>query len=522
MWCLPINHEIYCSESLDFTIRYFLWCLPINHEIYCSESLDFTIRYFLWCLPINHEIYCSESLDFTIRYFLWCLPINHEIYCSESLDFTIRYFLWCLPINHEIYCSESLDFTIRYFLWCLPINHEIYCSESLDFTIRYFLWCLPINHEIYCSESLDFTIRYFLWCLPINHEIYCSESLDFTIRYFLWCLPINHEIYCSESLDFTIRYFLWCLPINHEIYCSESLDFTIRYFLWCLPINHEIYCSESLDFTIRYFLWCLPINHEIYQKHSGSFYNVTLSDLIKSIQNFSICSGVTDISYISMTSSLIEHSIPKIFNLQASSSPLSQSKAYRSSLCLIFVDESCNTECSACLKTKKKANIYSKRKDDNLNVPARLNAPIKFTALEKLKLTLQNYRIENKVLKSEIEQMRIEIATNSMSVGEDFSKDFVSIVSNFDQSKMPPFMKSFWDEQQKYLSSSNTSGVRYHPQIIRYCLSLAVKSPAFYDDIRYNENNQTGFLILPSRRRLRDYKNYIQPQQGFNKGVVNE
>ena len=52
--------------------------------------------------------------------------------------------------------------------------------------------------------------------------------------------------------------------------------------------------------------------------------------------------------------------------------------------------------------------------------PARLNAPIKFTAPEKLKLTLQNYRIENKVLKSEIEQMRSEIATNSMSVGEDF------------------------------------------------------------------------------------------------------
>ena len=67
--------------------------------------------------------------------------------------------------------------------------------------------------------------------------------------------------------------------------------------------------------------------------------------------------------------------------------------------------------------------------------------------------------------------MRSEIATNSMSVGEDFSKDFVSIVSNCDQSKMPPFMTFFWDEQQKYLSSSNTSGVRYHPQIIRYCLS---------------------------------------------------
>ena len=64
----------------------------------------------------------------------------------------------------------------------------------------------------------------------------------------------------------------------------------------------------------------------------------------------------------------------------------------------------------------------------------------------------------------------------------------------------------FWEEQQKYLSSSKT-GVRYHPQIIRYCLGLAAKSPSFYDDIRCDENNNTGFLMLPSRRHLRDYKN---------------
>ena len=29
-------------------------------------------------------------------------------------------------------------------------------------------------------------------------------------------------------------------------------------------------------------------------------------------------------------------------------------------------------------------------------------------------------------------------------------------------------------------------------------------------------------MIVPSRRRLRDYKNYIRPQRGFNKDVVNE
>ena len=58
--------------------------------------------------------------------------------------------------------------------------------------------------------------------------------------------------------------------------------------------------------------------------------------------------------------------------------------------------------------------------------------------------------------------------------------------------------------------------------IIRYCLTLASHSPSTYDEIRYDEQHQSGFVILPSRRRLRDYKNYIRPQQGFNAKVINE
>ena len=58
--------------------------------------------------------------------------------------------------------------------------------------------------------------------------------------------------------------------------------------------------------------------------------------------------------------------------------------------------------------------------------------------------------------------------------------------------------------------------------IIRFCLSLASKSASAYDDIRYDEKSGNGILILPSRRRLRDYKSYIRPERGFNKNIINE
>ena len=43
-------------------------------------------------------------------------------------------------------------------------------------------------------------------------------------------------------------------------------------------------------------------------------------------------------------------------------------------------------------------------------------------------------------------------------------------------------------------------GIRYHPMIIRYCLSLVLKLVAAYDEIQYNANKGTGFAILPADR----------------------
>ena len=56
--------------------------------------------------------------------------------------------------------------------------------------------------------------------------------------------------------------------------------------------------------------------------------------------------------------------------------------------------------------------------------------------------------------------------------------------------------------------------------IIRYCLSLASKLAAVCDDIWYNANKGTGFVILLSTWGLRDYKNYRKPQRGFNQEII--
>ena len=53
--------------------------------------------------------------------------------------------------------------------------------------------------------------------------------------------------------------------------------------------------------------------------------------------------------------------------------------------------------------------------------------------------------------------------------------------------------------------------------IIRFCISLALKSASTYDELR-----DSNIVVLPSRSTLRDYWNAIKPNVGFNPPVITE
>ena len=154
--------------------------------------------------------------------------------------------------------------------------------------------------------------------------------------------------------------------------------------------------------------------------------------------------------------------------------------------------------------------------------PAKINAPIKFTSPERLKATIQSHRLENTLLKSCIKKMNSELKQKSLEVDSELNSELVDIFKGIAPDKVPPFMKLFWEEQQKYIRASKSSSIRYHPAIIKFCLSIAAKSPAAYNQLRFDEKAGSGVLVLPSHRTLRDYRNYIKPKQGFNTAVIED
>ncbi|KAJ8034277.1 hypothetical protein HOLleu_21044 [Holothuria leucospilota] len=70
-------------------------------------------------------------------------------------------------------------------------------------------------------------------------------------------------------------------------------------------------------------------------------------------------------------------------------------------------------------------------------------------------------------------------------------------------------MKILLQAQQDALKAKNATARRWNKDVISACLSLWIRSPRAYEDL-----GQTGMLILPSGRHLRQYKNIVHQQSG--------
>ena len=126
-----------------------------------------------------------------------------------------------------------------------------------------------------------------------------------------------------------------------------------------------------------------------------------------------------------------------------------QDEYYRSTTCKLILTgnpsekNTCSPGCSLYQKFISERN----HKVPVLNQPAKLNAPIKFTSPERIKLTLQNERLKCKQLEHELSKMRSALEKQDGSVDHQLNKDFLKIFSSCDKATIPNFMKLFWEEQ---------------------------------------------------------------------------
>ena len=55
------------------------------------------------------------------------------------------------------------------------------------------------------------------------------------------------------------------------------------------------------------------------------------------------------------------------------------------------------------------------------------------------------------------------------------------------EERLTPFLSLLWKQQQRYISQGS---VRYHPMIIRFALSLAMKPATAYDELKETHSSE--------------------------------
>ena len=272
----------------------------------------------------------------------------------------------------------------------------------------------------------------------------------------------------------------------------------------------EIVVDDSLGFTVKVFGSYLPEDHPIYLEYRRTVQNVTVSNLIKELEGYRLCDGV---STLELSGKMFHHVIPVIHDSLGEEEEEQQfphKGFWKAKGCLLLNQQVdiCN-ECDEFVSSVENAR---KGKESQSAKPAHVKAPVSKTDPERIKLTLQGQRLRCAELERQSNDMQAELKKSNIEIDHELSDDFSRILGS--AQNITPFMSLFWQEQKKLFSKSST-GVRFHPMIIRFCLSLAAKSPSCYEELR-----NSGVLVLPSQRRLKDYRNAIKPERGFQRGVI--
>ena len=290
----------------------------------------------------------------------------------------------------------------------------------------------------------------------------------------------------------------WTLTVNDDrvIFENDRESFAIPYI--------TVVIDDSLGFSMSVFGWYLPATHHIYKENLRSVRHITVSSLLQSCEKFKVCPG-----YKGNEGQFVQHIVPKKVDPLAKEDDDGEKPEIRFNKIefrrhidcdLLGLGESCmNCKSLETLSTK-----LMNQKKKRLQTPAKTKAPVSKTTPERLKLTLQDQRLKCSQLESELEMLRTELKEKSIPVSDELESDIIKIMSENGQ-KVTPFMKLFWDEQKR-LASVHPTQRRFHPMIIRYCLSVVEGSAVAYDKWRRNT-----FLILPSSRVLTDYRNAIHP-----------
>ena len=196
------------------------------------------------------------------------------------------------------------------------------------------------------------------------------------------------------------------------------------------------------------------------------------------------------------------------------------SKTIRHINCELLLVRDTSNRCEQCIAYRlvlgamhrhfKQRHVPSKLSDSHIN-NRYLSSPEKVRKINELQA---NLRAAHHKL-NEIKQfLTTEVEEKGMQLHDDTHNDLLSIMQENSQnieSNFPnnSFRQLFWKQQFEAALKNNPKQMKWHPLMIKWCLSIKLKSSTTYEKLY-----TSGLLRLPSQRTLRDYTHVIKPSRG--------
>jgi len=248
------------------------------------------------------------------------------------------------------------------------------------------------------------------------------------------------------------------------------------------------------------------------------------------------CAGFDDIinSRLNLRDGLLDDNGKSIYNFETEHHyrlNISDIKILKHKYCEIFSTRN-NKVCSVC----------SKSKDSLRTIRARLNK----SSLDPLSSTRRtsgdsstNYRYLDREEIIErlinVQKQKHEALSKGSKLGQKLQKllqkqgaflekeQSEELGKNLDAEKCSFDPESpqwlLWQQQKEQFKKSDPRQMRWHPLIIRWCLSIYHTSPAPYRQI---SSKKLQFLKLPHINTLKKYTNFTTPKTGFNIDILQQ
>ena len=261
---------------------------------------------------------------------------------------------------------------------------------------------------------------------------------------------------------------------------------------------------------------------------------IALNRLLKLVDSLNICAGHPDDHFLDLADSRkgkFQSAGNSTVAFTDTYYPVSlngkeYSRTIRTSACELLVH---GPKCDVCKKYRSSLRSLHSQWMSQLNANSGKHTAVsshtnyRYLRTPQRKERMSELKSEVKSKRKEVERLKFRLREVTEQCGICVEKQLEDDLENIMKEKTDyirqqyttnSFHHLFWDQQLEALKVRDKRQVRWHPMMIRWCLSLKLLSSASYSALR-----SSNLLVLPSERTLRDYTHFIKAKPGFHPGI---